>query len=125
MRSVCISTLATMRRSRSRLYISTRVTVDCVDQGRRWALPPERAHVGGEGRVSSCERARMRRLIATALRVLTARDRAVNRRLKNRVGPAYDALEADPLRAVTAAKVRARLASERKRAVPRKDAVER
>jgi antitoxin ParD1/3/4 len=91
-----------------------------VDQGRRWALAPERAHVGGEGKVSSCERARMRRLITTALRVLTARDRAVNRWLKKRVGPAYDALEADPLRAVTAAKVRARLASERKKSSAKK-----
>jgi hypothetical protein len=55
-----------------------------------------------------------RQLLAKGLRVLTARDRAVNRWLNKLVGPAYDAPEADPLRAVTAAKARARLASERK-----------
>ncbi len=46
------------------------------------------------------------------LRALMARDRAVENWLHNQVGPAYDALKADPSRAVTAAQVRARLAAE-------------
>ena len=41
-----------------------------------------------------------------------ALDCAVESRLHNQVGPAYDALRADPSRAVTADKVRERLASE-------------
>lgn len=39
-------------------------------------------------------------------------DRAVGNWLHNQVGPAYDALKADPSRAVTADQVRARLAAE-------------
>ena len=44
--------------------------------------------------------------------VLMARDRAVESWLHDQVGPAYDALKADPSRAVTADQVRARLAAE-------------
>ena len=43
-----------------------------------------------------------------------ARDHAS---LRDQIGPANDALEADRLRAVTAARVRARLAAERKRSL--------
>ena len=46
------------------------------------------------------------------LRALMARDRAVESWLHNQAGPAYDALKADPSRAVTAGEVRARLAAE-------------
>jgi putative addiction module CopG family antidote len=51
-------------------------------------------------------------VIREGLRALIARDRAVENWLHNQVGPAYDALKADPSRAVTADQVRARLASE-------------
>ena len=51
----------------------------------------------------------MRRLLATVLLVLTARDLAVEHWLKKRIGPANDALAADPARMVIAAKVRAQL----------------
>lgn len=51
-------------------------------------------------------------VIREGLRALMARDRAVENWLKNQVGPAYDALKADPSRAVTADQVRARLAAE-------------
>ena len=44
------------------------------------------------------------------------RDRAVESWLHNQVGPAYDALKADPSRAVTADQVRARLAAEHAKA---------
>jgi len=50
--------------------------------------------------------------IRDGLRALQARDRAIESWLHHQVGPAYDALKADPLRAVTADQVRARLATE-------------
>lgn len=52
-------------------------------------------------------------VIRDGLRVLLARDQAVESWLHEQVGPAYDALKADPSRAVTLAALRARLASER------------
>jgi antitoxin ParD1/3/4 len=51
-------------------------------------------------------------VIRDGLRALMARDRAVESWLHNQAGPAYDALKADPLRAVTADQVRASLAAE-------------
>ena len=45
-----------------------------------------------------------------------ARDRAMEQWLQNQVGPAYDALEADPARAITVDQLRARLAREHKAA---------
>jgi hypothetical protein len=44
-----------------------------------------------------------------------ARDRAVEHWLRAQVGPAYDALKADPSRAVTVKQVRAGLAAEHKK----------
>lgn len=52
--------------------------------------------------------------IRDGLRALMARDRAVESWLHNQIGPAYDALKADPSRAVSADHVRARLAVERR-----------
>jgi len=51
-------------------------------------------------------------VIRDGLRALMARDRAVESWLRDQVGPAHDALKADPSRAVTAEQVRARLAVE-------------
>ena len=51
-------------------------------------------------------------VIRGALPALLARDRAVESWLRHQVGPAYDALKADPARAVTADQVRTRLAAE-------------
>ena len=51
-------------------------------------------------------------VIREGLRALMARDRAVESWLRHQAGPAYDALKADPSRAVTADQVRARLAAE-------------
>ena len=53
---------------------------------------------------------------SAGLRALIARDRAVETWLTNQGGPAYDALKADPSRAVTADQVRARLAAEHAKA---------
>jgi Arc/MetJ-type ribon-helix-helix transcriptional regulator len=52
-------------------------------------------------------------VIRDGLRALIARDRAVESWLHNQVGPAYNALKADPSRGVAADHVRARLAAER------------
>lgn len=49
-------------------------------------------------------------VIRDGLRVLMARDRAMEHWLQNQVAPAYDALKADPSRAVSIAEVRAKLA---------------
>ena len=46
-----------------------------------------------------------------------ARDRAVESWLHAQVGPAFDALKAEPTRVVTAEHVKARLAAEHKRAI--------
>lgn len=54
-------------------------------------------------------------VIRDGLRVLVARDRAIENWLLQSVGPAYDALKASPARAVPLAKVRARLAAEHKK----------
>ena len=48
------------------------------------------------------------------LRALMARERAMTRWLLDQVGPAYDALQADPSRAVSPDEVRARIAAEHK-----------
>ena len=54
--------------------------------------------------------------IRDGLRALLARDRAVESWLQGQVGPAYDALKADPSRVVSANQVRARLADEHSKA---------
>lgn len=54
-------------------------------------------------------------VIREGLRALMARDHAMENWLQSRVGPAYDALKADPSRAVTADQVRKRLAAEHKK----------
>lgn len=51
-------------------------------------------------------------VIREGLRALLNRDRAIENWLQNQVVEAYDALKADPSRAVTIGQVRARLASE-------------
>jgi putative addiction module CopG family antidote len=53
------------------------------------------------------------------LRALMARERATERWLLEQVGPAHDALKADPSRAVTAEQLRARIAAEHKAATRR------
>lgn len=63
-------------------------------------------------KVRSGEYASESEVIRDGLRALMARDRAVESWLKSQVGPAYDALKADPSRIVTADQVRARLAAE-------------
>ena len=67
-------------------------------------------------KVRSGEYASESEVIRDGLRALMARDRAVESWLHNQVGPAYDALKADPSRAVTPDQLRARLAAEHAKA---------
>jgi len=48
-------------------------------------------------------------VVREGLRALTARDQALERWLQDQVGPAYDAMIADPSRGLTPTEVRARL----------------
>jgi antitoxin ParD1/3/4 len=82
-------------------------------------LPNELA-VAVRAKVASGEYASESEVIRDGLRVLMARDRAVERWLRDQVAPAYDALKADPSRAVSAAQVRARIAAEHKRSKTKK-----
>ena len=78
-------------------------------------LPNDMANVV-KSKVQAGEYASESEVIRDGLRVLIARDRAVETWLTNQVGAAYDALKADPSRAVTADQVRARLAAEHAKA---------
>lgn len=79
-------------------------------------LPNEMAKAV-KSKVASGEYATESEVIRDGLRALMARDRAVENWLQEHVGPAYDALKADPSRAVTVDQVRARLAAEHKTAI--------
>jgi putative addiction module CopG family antidote len=63
-------------------------------------------------RVRSGEYASESEVIREGLRALFARDQAIEAWLRDEVAAAYDAVVADPARAVTAQRVRARLAAE-------------
>lgn len=67
-------------------------------------------------KVRSGEYASESEVIRDGLRALLARDRAVDSWLHTQVGPAYDALKAEPSRAITVGQVRERLASEHAKA---------
>jgi len=66
-------------------------------------------------KVASGEYASESEVIRDGLRILRSRDQAVERWLREQVAPAYDAMKADPTRAVSTRSVRAALAAERKR----------
>lgn len=78
-------------------------------------LPIEMADVV-KTKVRTGEYATESEVIRDGLRALLARDRAVESWLQGQVGPAYDALKADPSRVVSANQVRARLADEHSKA---------
>ena len=78
-------------------------------------LPNDMA-VAVKAKVSDGEYATESEVIRDGLRVLLARDRALEIWLVEQVGAANDALKADPARAVTARQVRAALAAEHKKA---------
>lgn len=67
-------------------------------------------------KVLSGEYASDSEVIRDGLRALLARDRAIESWLHTEVGSAYDALKADPSRAVTVGQLRERLAGEHAKA---------
>lgn len=75
-------------------------------------LPNEMADALRE-RVRSGEYASESEVIREGLRALSARDQAVEEWLRGEVAEAYDALVADPSRAVSGDELRARLAAKR------------
>lgn len=74
-------------------------------------LPNEMANAV-KAKVQAGEYATESEVIRDGLRALLARDRAVESWLHDQVGPAFDALKADPSRAITAQQLRARIAGE-------------
>ena len=74
-------------------------------------LPLEMAEAV-KAKVEAGEYATESEVIRDGLRALLARDRAVESWLRDQVGPAYDALKADPSRALSAEQVRALLAAD-------------
>jgi putative addiction module CopG family antidote len=79
-------------------------------------LPNEMADIV-KTKVAAGEYATESEVIRDGLRVLMARDRAMENWLVQQVAPAYDGLKADPKRAVTVDNVRARLAAVHKKAI--------
>ena len=65
-----------------------------------------------KAKVAAGEYATESEVIRDGLRALMARDRALENWLAGQVGPAYDALKAEPSRALSIDQVRARLAAE-------------
>ena len=82
-------------------------------------LPNEMADTV-KSKVTSGEYATESEVIRDGLRVLMARDRAVENWLLKQVAPAYDTLKADSSRAVTVDRMRARLKAEHKQKIARK-----
>lgn len=70
-----------------------------------------------KAKVASGEYATESEVIRDGLRALMARDRALENWLAGQVAPAYDALKADPSRALSIDQVRARLAEEHQDAI--------
>ena len=65
-----------------------------------------------KAKVATGEYATESEVIRDGLRILLARDRMVETWLREQVGPAFDAVKADPASAVTVDGIRARLAAE-------------
>lgn len=78
-------------------------------------LPNEMADTV-KAKVQAGEYATESEVIRGGLRALIARDRAVENWLHSQVGPAHDALKADPSRAVSTGQLRARLSAEHAKA---------
>lgn len=79
-------------------------------------LPNEMADIV-KTKVAAGEYASESEVIRDGLRALMARDRAMESWLHQSVGPAYDALKADPARGVTIDQVRKALVAEHKKAL--------
>lgn len=82
-------------------------------------LPNEMADVV-KAKVAAGEYATESEVIRDGLRTLLARDQVIESWLQKQVAPAYDALKADPTRAVSANDVRTALAAEHHKAPPKR-----
>jgi antitoxin ParD1/3/4 len=82
-------------------------------------LPNEMADLV-RAKVANGEYATESEVIRDGLRTLLARDRAVEDWLREKVAPAYDALKADPSRAVSVDHVRTALSAEHRKATAKK-----
>lgn len=82
-------------------------------------LPNEMANLI-RAKVATGEYASESEVIRDGLRVLLARDRIVEDWLQGQVAPSYDALKADPSRALSTSHVRTTLTTQYKRAVKKK-----
>lgn len=82
-------------------------------------LPNEMADLV-RAKVAAGEYATESEVIRDGLRTLLARDRAVEDWLRATVAPAYDALKADPSRALSATHVRTTLSRAHKKALAKK-----
>jgi antitoxin ParD1/3/4 len=71
-------------------------------------------------KVAAGEYATESEVVRDGLRALLARDRAMENWLREKVAPAYDALKADPARAVSAEHVRAAISTEHRRIVAKR-----
>jgi len=74
-------------------------------------LPNEVAEIV-KTKVSTGEYASASDVVHDGLRALFAREHSIETWLHDHIGPAWDALKADPTRAVTTGQVRSRLAAE-------------
>ena len=84
----------------------------CASRGQLSITLPNEMANAIKAKVHAGEYATESEVIREGLRALMARDKAVESWLHQQVGPAYDALKADPSRAVTTSQIRARLAAE-------------
>jgi antitoxin ParD1/3/4 len=91
-------------------YLSHRRPILRTTQQLSITLPTEMAGLV-RAKVASGDYATESEVIRDGLRVLIARDRAMEHWLQTQVGPAYDALKDDPSRAVPIAQVRNHLAA--------------
>ncbi|MFN2337585.1 MAG: type II toxin-antitoxin system ParD family antitoxin [Gammaproteobacteria bacterium] len=82
-------------------------------------LPLEMAEIV-KAKVAAGEYASESEVIRDGLRVLLMRDQIVENWLHEKVGPAYDALKADPSRAITPEKVRSALEGEHHKTLEQK-----
>lgn len=82
-------------------------------------LPHEMADAV-RAKVAGGEYATESEVIRDGLRSLMARDRAVESWLRETVAPAYDAIKSDPSRGIPVAKVRAKLAADRRKGKPKR-----
>jgi antitoxin ParD1/3/4 len=82
-------------------------------------LPNEMAELV-RAKVATGEYATESEVIRDGLRSLLARDRAVEDWLREKVAPAYDALKADPSRAVSVDQVRAALSAQNRKVAAKK-----